>query len=282
VAGAPSITAGSPWLQTFEDPLLELAYGAPLLDLLSAFNTRAQHDGLCTGGGRPLQFIQAAMQPARIDYESWIAQTGCVPTRDNLHDRLNALIWLHAPMSKAHLNGVQAARIGAEGLARGPIRDALTLMDENLMVVAHTSGPDPRDADDWSSLFVDHQQHWLTDWHPMPFGHALLEKLKQPFKSIAAHSLIVRVAEPNWAAVDRALLDQLKHAQEQGGPRTQQLWPVPVMGIPGWSPAQVQANFYDDESVFRPMAHQAKADRARRGSLGGNLVAKASTDTMAS
>ncbi|MFM1927835.1 MAG: hypothetical protein RIR28_418, partial [Pseudomonadota bacterium] len=33
------------------------------------------------------------------------------------------------------------------GLARGPIRDALTLMDENLMVIAQTSGPDPRGPD---------------------------------------------------------------------------------------------------------------------------------------
>ena len=282
MAGATSITADSPWLQSFEETLLELAYGAPLLDLLSAFNARAQRDGLCTGDGQPLQFVQAAMQPAHIDYESWIAQTGCVPTRDNLHDRLNALIWLHAPMSKAHLNGVQAARIGAEGLARGPIRDALTLVDENLLVLAHTSGPDPRDADGWSSLFVDHKQHWLTDWHPMPFGHALLEKLKQPFKAIAAHSLVVRVAEPAWAAADRALLEQLEHAQEHGGPRPQQLWPVPVMGIPGWSPAQVQTNFYSDASVFRPMVHQTGAGRTRRGSLGVNLVAKSSIDTMAS
>ena len=220
------------------------------------------------------------MQPAHIDYESWIAQTGCVPTRDNLHDRFNALIWLHAPMSKAHLNGVQAARIRAEGLARGPIRDALTLMDENLMVLAHTSGPDPRDADGWSSLFVDHQQLWFTDWHPMPFGHALLEKLAQPFKAIAAHSLVVRVDEPTWATVDRALLEQLEQALRHGGPRTQQLWPVPVMGIPGWSPAQAQGNFYSDASVFRPMVHQAGAGRTRRGNLGTNLVAKASADTM--
>jgi hypothetical protein len=281
VAIAPSVPAAA-WLQSFEGPLLELVHEAPLPEFLSTFNAMAQHEQLCTGDGKPLQFVPAAMQPAHIDYESWIARTGSVPTRDNLHDRFNALIWLHAPMSKAHLNRAQAGRIASEGLARGPIRDALTLMDENLMVIAQTSGPDPRGPGGWSSLFVGHQQHWFTDWHPMPFGHALLEKLERPFKAIAAHSLIVRVQEPTWAAVDRALVEQLEHAHVHGGPHTRQLWPVPVMGIPGWSPEQAQTNFYSDASVFRPAVSQTGAPQTARGSLVADLVIKAPTDTMAS
>ena len=105
-------------------------------------------------------------------------------------------------------------------------------------------------------------------------------KVDIQFKAIAAHSLVVRVDEPTWATVDRALLEQLEQALRHGGPQTQQLWPVPVMGIPGWSPAQAQGNFYSDASVFRPSVSQAGVGRTRRGNLETNLVAKASADTM--
>ncbi|MFS9669939.1 DUF3025 domain-containing protein, partial [Klebsiella pneumoniae] len=71
--------------------------------------------------------------PAGAAYEAHIAATGQVPTRDNLHDFFNALIWLHWPRAKAALNARQARAITQDGIgaARGTVRDAATLFDEN-------------------------------------------------------------------------------------------------------------------------------------------------------
>ncbi len=57
-----------------------------------------------------------------------------MPTRDNLHDFFNGLAWLHFPQAKRCLNELQAAEIDQRRRGRpprGPLRDALTLFDEN-------------------------------------------------------------------------------------------------------------------------------------------------------
>jgi hypothetical protein len=81
--------------------------------------------------------LRAAGQlPEGVAYESHIFATGQVPTRDNLHDAFNALIWLHFPRpsdaqpaaSRGHRAGRRASR------ARG-LRDAATLFDENAVIL---------------------------------------------------------------------------------------------------------------------------------------------------
>ncbi len=52
-------------------------------------------------------------------YETGIARTGRVPTRANLHDFFNALIFLHFPRAKAQLNHLQSAAIERDGVAGG-------------------------------------------------------------------------------------------------------------------------------------------------------------------
>ncbi|MGE8354788.1 MAG: DUF3025 domain-containing protein, partial [Microvirgula sp.] len=71
-------------------------------------------------------------------------RSGCVPTREHMHDGLNGLVWQRFARSKARLNAMQAQAIeqaGGVGARRGPLRDALTLFAAGrLDAVIHTIG----------------------------------------------------------------------------------------------------------------------------------------------
>jgi hypothetical protein len=66
--------------------------------------------------GLPLRFVPQDTLPEGVAYESHIFATGQVPTRDNLHDAFNALIWLHFPETKRLLNRLQAEAIERDGV----------------------------------------------------------------------------------------------------------------------------------------------------------------------
>ena len=105
----------------------------------------------------PVRFVPQTALPPATAYEQFIFDTGCVPTRENLHDFFNGLCWLRFPQTKQRLNRLQAAEIAAAGVreVRGPVRDALTLFDENAALL---QAPEPLwdalTARDWHSLFV--------------------------------------------------------------------------------------------------------------------------------
>ncbi len=246
-----------PWLDAFDPAWIHAVSSLSHPNLLSFLNQESARRSLVTGGGQPLRFVAQSELPPHEAYEAWIAKTGCVPTRDNRHDRLNALIWLTYPQSKARLNQFQAQAIAQAGVgsSRGALRDAMTLCDENLLLIRTEPirrGGDssvPIDCEamirqhDWSALFLSHRGRWGNEWTVFPFGHALLEKMDQPYKSITAHVLIL---DGSPKTVDESLLESLHEAMT---PRD--LLVLPVMGIPGWDPASEAPDFYSDTSVFR-------------------------------
>lgn len=242
-----------PWLDSFPGDLLARVRDLPLSDLLAELSAQANSRGLVTGRGHPLRFVPQGQLPDHQAYELFIAQTGGVPTRDNLHDRFNALIWLMAPLTKARLNRRQSdvIEVALRTADRGATRDAATIWDENLLVlcVPHQDATRVRallDLRDWQALFLLHRQKWHCDWQVVPFGHALLEKLEHPFKSITAHTLVLPTP-CQWPLIDQHL------AGIAAGPLSTKLFsPLPVMGIPGWSPDNVEPEFYADTHVFRP------------------------------
>jgi hypothetical protein len=87
----------------------------------------------------PISFVPQEDLPEGTAYEQHIGATGGVPTRDNLHDFFNGLVWLTFPRIKVQLNALQAAQIALDGVgkSRGPARDGATIFDENaaLLVV---------------------------------------------------------------------------------------------------------------------------------------------------
>ena len=86
----------------------------------------------------PVRFVAQNELPDGMAYEQFIFTTRSVPTRDNLHDFFNGLVWTRFPHTKQRLNQLQAQVIAAEGVqaVRGPLRDALTVFDENGAVLS--------------------------------------------------------------------------------------------------------------------------------------------------
>ncbi len=239
--GLEAIDWDAPWLWPWRDPgeaiAREVADGQSVADALNA-SQRA-----------PKRFIPQADLPAGMAYEQHIFDTGCVPTRDGLHDFFNGLVWMHFPRTKVRLNELQAAQIATSGIqpVRGPARDALTLFDENAALL---QAPDALwnalTAKDWTSLFVTLRPLW-AETQLILFGHALTEKLVAPRKPITAH--VFRVQEPSrgMGDVDAWLAAELSAEMLATKPFAH----LPVLGVPGWWAENEDFAFYDDVSVFR-------------------------------
>nr|WP_254699752.1 DUF3025 domain-containing protein [Trinickia violacea] len=226
---------------------------------LAELNRDACASGQTTGRGKPLAFIAQDDLPPGAAYEAHIGATGCVPTRRNLHDFFNALMWFTFPRIKAALNARQSEAIDELGIGptRGGVRDTLTLFDENALLFA-TADPSLAEAlrnFDWHTLLVENRSAWGERCEVRSFGHALLEKLIAPYKACTGHAWIVEVPNEyfSWSdAQQRALLDETTSASIEREPLASRMFaPLPVLGIPGWWPANDDPAFYDDKQVFR-------------------------------
>ncbi len=192
-----------------------------------------------------IQFVPPTCLPVGEAYESFIHRTGTVPTRDNLHDMFNGLVWWRFPRAKMRLNELQAAAIAAQGVGavRGPLRDALTLFDENAALL---QAPQPLQSAlrrrDWRALFITHRALW-ADTQLMLFGHALMEKLVAPRKAITAHVWLL----PDGPDLEGLLMSSL----DPNRLATKPFFPLPVLGVPGWWRENENPMFYDDPAVFR-------------------------------
>jgi hypothetical protein len=233
---------GQPWFAPWREPGAEvaarLAAGAPL------------HDALNAAGPAPVRFVPQGELPAGTAYEQFVFETRLCPVRPGLHDFFNGLVWLRFPQAKAALNRLQAQEIVRTGVAgrRGPVRDAITVFDENGALLA---APPPLwealQARAWRSLFVELRPLW-REARLLVFGHALLEKLVAPRKDLTAHVWRADAALDSGAAADAWLAAQCSAEALAGKPFT----PLPVLGIPGWCPESENFSFYDDSLVFRP------------------------------
>lgn len=232
----------------------------------STLNAKSESMQIKTASGFPVRFVGQSELPDDVSYEAFIYETGQVPTRDNLHDFFNALVWLAFPHVKSQLNALQSAEIITHGIQarRGGLRDAATLFDENaaLIVVSDDAlGEDMLGAlrdHDWQSLFMSNRQRFHQCADVWLFGHALMEKLASPYKSITAHAWVIRASSDyrclseserrGW--VDGRVSGQLLGLRSEGL-RPSLFMPLPVLGIPDWWPEQ-NAVFYADQAVFRP------------------------------
>ena len=187
--------------------------------------------------GAPRRFVPHEALPEGEPYESYIARSAQVPTRENLHDFFNGLVWHAEPALKSRLNQLQAQAIGRDGIGprRGALRDALTLFDENGALL---EGPDAMlqalRQRDWQQLLV-HQRALWREARLRIVGHALLAQLSvAPRKGLTAHV---------WVG------DALSATAETW--RAKPFLPLPVLGVPGWWPANQAPDFYGDAAVFR-------------------------------
>jgi hypothetical protein len=220
-----------------------------------------------SGSGAPIEFVAA---DAVRDYEVTIYRTGRVPSRaESWHDLFNALAWLVFPRTKATLNRLHHDEIVRQpnARARGTARDVLTLFDEGGVIVACA---DPSLAAllagfQWKALFWSRRADVAAAMRFAVVGHALHEQALAPFKGVTAKALVVPVSEATLARPVETLLAHLDeraaaHFDAPGAlASTRSLHPLPILGIPGWTPANEAPAFYDDVRVFRP---------GRRGIIG--------------
>ena len=198
-----------------------------------------------------LKFVPQAELASEQAYEAFIFANKRIPTRDNSHDFFNGLCWLRFPRTKSRLNYLQAKEITEQGIGttRGSLRDALTLFDENVLLLQSSDGVwQALQQRDWKKLFGELRHEWQSA-HIVLFGHALLEKLVAPYKSITAH--VYRIASDVDAKDDQALDDWLATNLESTYLATKPFLPLPVLGIPGWWSANEDSSFYADTQVFR-------------------------------
>jgi len=206
---------------------------------------------LTLGSGGSVEFVPQSDLPAEIAYEAFIFSHKRIPTRDNLHDFFNGLCWLRFPQAKSRLNFLQAQAIASEGVGatRGPLRDALTLFDENVLLLQASDDLwQTLQVRNWKKLFGELRDEWQSA-HIVIFGHALLEKLVTPYKSITAH--VFRIASDVDTKDDQALDTWLATNLQPDYLATKPYLPLPVLGIPGWWPENQDLSFYLDTQVFR-------------------------------
>lgn len=217
--------------------------------------------------GLPIQFVPQSDLPPKIPYEAFISDTGQVPTRDNLHDFFNAIVWLTYPKIKAKLNALQATEISKatnvkaddspNRSRRGKLRDAATIFDESaaLLIVRDTELIDMLRDHRWEDVFMTKRAAFGRDCEVRLFGHALMEKLVSPYKAITAHARAVTEGGEFFSLEQeeekRAWIDAKLDCGLHKGLATSDFMPLPILGVPGWCEGQDDA-FYDDTKVFRP------------------------------
>jgi hypothetical protein len=228
----------------------------PRHDELSALATPS----VASGGGAPIRFVPPA---ASVQYETHVFETGEVQTRpDNWHDLFNALVWLAFPRTKAVLNRHHCEEIRARRAERlrGTARDVLTLFDEGGILVAAADAELSSLLREfrWKELFWKRRAEVLRSMRFYVFGHAIYEKALEPYKGVTAKALIVDTAAglfdaplgQQLAELDARAADYFSGAQALASTRT--LPPLPILGIPGWEPANAREEYYDDAAQFRP------------------------------
>ena len=128
------------------------------------------------------------IDPASL-YEVRIVERGEVPTRPhNLHDLLNAVVWAAFPRSKlalttrlAEIQRTRAAGRATLPSARSREHDRLAMIDEGAVLLVGG-------------------QSWI-------FGHAIYEHAYSGYLDVRGGAVVLEVAEPSRAAIDRAFAE---------------------------------------------------------------------------
>jgi Protein of unknown function (DUF3025) len=237
----PSIDWQRPWFAPYRE------LGGALARRVGAGAGVAQALNQVCSADAP-RFVAPQAQGGEV-YETFVARTNSVPTRDNLHDFFNGLVWLRYPALKRRVNLAHARDISAHGVTatRGTVRDRLTLFDENgALLDAPAELAQALRERDWARLFIDKRSLWAGATLII-VGHALLEKLTHPRKALTAH-VWLGGAMPGADAVD---------------PASPPFAPLPVLGVPGWWPDNEAPGFYADAAVFRPAGNLRSIGNAR-------------------
>ncbi|MDX8385817.1 MAG: DUF3025 domain-containing protein [Gallionella sp.] len=234
-------------------------------------------------GGMPLRFVsqECGKLPFERQYEPRCYLEGEVPTRtNNWHDLFNALVWLTFPKSKAainarHYDALMKLDASGEGSQRGAVRDANTLLDESGVVVVYSNAELSGLLRDfkWKELFWQRREQVKSSMGFYIVGHGLYEKALQPYVGMTGQGLLLAV-EPaffSWSLSQRLVhLDAIlaSHLDSSENCRnTRDLSPVPLLGIPGWTPENENEQYYENTDYFRPGRRPDRRPSKRNANL---------------
>ena len=288
-----STQAGPAWdrWQLLSSPMF--AALAPVIERLPEghFPTLAELNRLCeerevvSGNGVPVEFVPQEGKTGE-PYEKRVYAYGKVLTRKaNWHDLFNALVWITFPKTKAAINRhhyrEMASREGGE--LRGAVRDALTLFDESGVIVSSgdRSLSELLTGFEWKELFWERREDVVAKMHFYLFGHSIYEKALNPYKGLTAKAVIFDMSRKNLDQEVPARLDGLDaqlarmFGDADALASTENFAPLPVLGIPGWTPDNEDKRYYEDTQYFRPSRKQAEEEEEQDDLPDDVVVAKA-------
>ena len=238
------------------------AIGWPDVAVLDAMAVNSGR--LVNAQGQQIRFVAQAGKPENLEasFEGRTFLKGEVQVRAlDWHDLFNALVWMTFPTAKAVINARHYESLAAgEGGQRPPQRDALTLFDEDGIVILSS---DPTLLDlvrnfRWKELFWNRRAEVRQNMRFLLFGHALYQKALNPFIGMTAKGILIGVSP---AFFEWTLQSQIAQADRQlalylldggGIGKGRDLAPLPVLGVPGWWKDNVAEGFYDNTGYFRP------------------------------
>jgi Protein of unknown function (DUF3025) len=230
------------------------------LDHLAGRRDLQSLNQLAASRGCRMRFVASPADISAVGYETGIAATGEVPTRDNLHDFFNALQWIAFPLTKTAINAGHLRHLAAHAARRPPERDVLTMIDESGVLVAC------EDASlltllrefRWKQLFVDRRDEVIAMMRFALIGHGLMERSLAPFIGLTGKAILLNVARD--ASLDAAVAEWI--GKDANLSSSHNLAPLPLLGIPGWDARNNDPAFYDNTHYFRP-GRMAEKSRMR-------------------
>ncbi|HEY9199107.1 MAG TPA: DUF3025 domain-containing protein [Gammaproteobacteria bacterium] len=222
-----------------------------------------------THSGRPLRIVPQDGRPQRFEehYAPRIHQTGELQTRRaNWHDFFQFLTWLIFPRSKAAINALHVpharARLANEGDPgrRTPLENMLSLFDEGGAVVIASEPALLQLIREfqWKTLFWEGRAELARGLRCITFGHAVYEKALRPYVGMTANAVLLEVEPELLAEPMERLLPRLDErlatvfVKDGAYAQPQDLQPFPILGMPGWDPANAESAYYDNARYFRP------------------------------
>ncbi len=243
------------------------AIGWPDLDLLNAL---AEGHGrrIVNAQGMRVRFVPQAPKSKSFGagFEPRTYLRGEVQVRAfDWHDLFNVLAWLTFPTTKAVINArhYESMAVAGKG-SRPPQRDALTLFDEDGVVVvsSDTELLEMVRGFRWKELFWHQREAVKARMRFCVFGHALFSKALQPFVGLTGKAVLLQVPRAVLELDEAAHIGELDRLlathiwSRERFLRGRELSPLPVLGVPGWWSGNEREGFYDNTAYFRPGRRQ--------------------------
>ena len=225
-------------------------------------NAHALYEEIIAGRIKPPPDVPVFVPPppraiSAIEYERRVVERNELIVRtDNLHDVMNALVWLTFPKTKRAVSEAHVALgVTADGKTRPRRRDVLTLFDEAGAIILSQRDDLKKlhEAHLWRELFVNHRQDFVDEARVILFGHGALEQLgSNPHRGLTVKALwLPLVRDTSLPTVDVWMATRISAGQLLAD--NEYRLPLPILGIPGWFAENERAECYDYVDVFRPL-----------------------------